>query len=238
MGMRPAPVNVERSLNFKISNYQRSIDRSRGLFTKVLKGGPVTAEELVDAYINSNRALYDTQKEMSLDIEAAKVLGETSKDLYNTFIERMPRAEFYDLEDRRFDPYEPSRSIEDKIADIARATETINPYKQASSVINSIRKALARLKLVKGQQFPNFSNPFKKVRQTQEQETIEKISNVQGDVTTNLQSNVMPPPGSASANTNLASLPNQVGADGLTINERHLLSLDEQAIRRQQRGIG
>ena len=238
MGMRPAPVNVKRSLTFKISDYQRRIDKSRGLFTKALKGGPVTAEELVDAYINSNRALYDTQKEMSLDIEAAKVLGEPSKDLYNTFIERMPRAEFYDLEDRRFDPYEPSRSIEDKIANIARATETINPYKQASSVINSIRKALARLKLVKGQQFPNFSNPFKEVRQTQEQETIEKISNVQGDVTTNLQSNIMPPPGSAPASTNLASFSGQVGPDGLTRNETALLSPDEQAIRRQQRRMG
>ena len=72
----------------------------------------------------------------------------------------------------------------------------------------------------------------------QEQETIEKISNVQGDVTTNLQSNLMPLPGSAPANTNLASLPNQVGADGLTRNERHLLSRDEQQYYREQRGIG
>jgi len=238
MGMRPAPVNVERSLAFKISDYQRSVDRSRGLFTKVLKGGPVTAEELVDAYINSNRALYDTQKEMSLDIEAAKVLGETSNDLYDTFTERMARTEFYDLEDKRFDPYVPSRSIEDKIADIARATETADPYRQAYSIINSIIKALERLKLVKGQQFPNFSNPFKEVRQTQEQETIEKISNVQGDVTTNLQSNVMPPPGSAPANTNLASLSGQVGADGLTRSERAFLPPDEQQYYKEQRGIG
>jgi len=238
MGMRPAPVNVDRSLNFKISNYQRGVDRSRGLFNKVLRGGPVTAEEIVDAYINTNRALYDTQKEMSLDMEAAKVLGFGSNQLFDKFTERMPRAEFYDLEDQRFDPYIPSRSIEDKIADIARLTETPDAYRQAYNVINSIIKALRRLKLKKGQQFPNFSNPFKEVRQTQEQETIQKISNVQGDVTTNLQSNVMPLPGSAPANTNLASLPNQVGADGLTRNERHLLSRDEQQYYREQRGIG
>jgi hypothetical protein len=48
----------------------------------------------------------------------------------------------------------------------------------------------------------------------------------------------MPLPGSAPANTNLASLPNQVGADGLTRNERHLLSRDEQQYYREQRGIG
>ncbi len=49
----------------------------------------------------------------------------------------------------------------------------------------------------------------------------------------------MPLPGSAPANTNLASLPGQVGPmTGLTRNETALLSPDEQAIRRQQRGIG
>jgi hypothetical protein len=62
----------------------------------------------------------------------------------------------------------------------------------------------------------------------------------------------MPPPGSAGgggggtnttvgsggANTNLASLPNQVGADGLTPTERALLSPDYKVIRQQQRGIG
>ena len=56
-------------------------------------------------------------------------------------------------------------------------------------------------------------------------------------MTTNLQSNVMPPPGSAPANTNLASLPGQVGADGLTSTERALLPPDEQQYYREQRGV-
>ena len=48
----------------------------------------------------------------------------------------------------------------------------------------------------------------------------------------------MPPPGSAPANTNLASLSGQIGPDGLTRNERHLLSRDEQQYYREQRGVG
>ena len=48
----------------------------------------------------------------------------------------------------------------------------------------------------------------------------------------------MPPPGSAQGNTNLASLSGQVGADGLTRNERALLPPDEQQYYREKRGIG
>ena len=48
----------------------------------------------------------------------------------------------------------------------------------------------------------------------------------------------MPPPGSAPANTNLAYLSGQVGADGLKPSERAFLPPDEQQYYRNQRGIG
>ena len=47
----------------------------------------------------------------------------------------------------------------------------------------------------------------------------------------------MPPPESAPANTNLAYLPNKVGADGLTSTERQLLSPSEQLYYQKQRGV-
>ena len=34
----------------------------------MLKGGPVTPEEIFDAYINANRALFGVKKEMKLDL--------------------------------------------------------------------------------------------------------------------------------------------------------------------------
>ena len=46
------------------------------LFTgKVLRGGPVSAEEVVDAYINANKALYQTNRNLYEDVKAAKILG-------------------------------------------------------------------------------------------------------------------------------------------------------------------
>ena len=136
-----------------------------------------------------------------------------------------------------FQPYTPSRDVIDGMGTNARKMGLPNPFFNIARAINNIFRKLVRLKIKKGQKFPQFINPFS-VKKIQEQETIQKISNVQGDVTTNLQSNIMPPPGSAQGNTNLASLPGQVGPDGLTRNETALLSPDEQAIRRQQRGMG
>ena len=150
---------------------------------------------------------------------------------------RLSRKDLGNLQAGIFQPYTPSRDVIEGMHRNARKMGLPNPYNRIAFAINNILRKLYRLRTKKGSTFPQFINPFS-VKKIQEQETIEKISNVQGDVTTNLQSNVMPPPGSAPANTNLASLPGQVGADGLTRNERALLSRDEQQYYREQRGIG
>ena len=50
-------------MNFKVANFQRGVRDSRSLFTRVvLKGGPIEPREVVDAYINANRALFDVKK--------------------------------------------------------------------------------------------------------------------------------------------------------------------------------
>ena len=57
--------------------------------TVALKGGVVTPKEIVDAYINANRALFDAQKENFIkDLQAAKILGTSPEDF---LYERMNR---------------------------------------------------------------------------------------------------------------------------------------------------
>ena len=69
-------VDPKKSLNYKITNFKDGIRNARNLFTRqTLKGGVVTPEEIVDAYINANRALYEINRRMYLDIDAAKILG-------------------------------------------------------------------------------------------------------------------------------------------------------------------
>jgi hypothetical protein len=75
-GLRAVKVDPQTSINFKINDYKEGIRNSRKLFTsETLKGGPISPKEIVDSYINANRATFDTKREFYKDIEAAKILG-------------------------------------------------------------------------------------------------------------------------------------------------------------------
>jgi hypothetical protein len=64
-GFRAIEVKPERTMNFKVADFQRGIRDSRSLFTRaVLKGGPIEPREIVDAYINANRAMFDVKKKL------------------------------------------------------------------------------------------------------------------------------------------------------------------------------
>jgi hypothetical protein len=72
-GFRAVEVKPERTMNFKVADFQKGIRDSRSLFTRaVLKGGPIEAREIVDAYINANRAMFDVKKNLKGDMEAAQ----------------------------------------------------------------------------------------------------------------------------------------------------------------------
>ena len=74
-GMRRVDVDPSKSLNYKITNYKDGIRAARNIFTRAtLKGGVVTPEEVVDAYIRANEALYEINRRMYLDIDAAKTI--------------------------------------------------------------------------------------------------------------------------------------------------------------------
>ena len=82
-GFREVKVNPERSLQFKVADYQRGVRESRQLFTReALRGGPIEPREIVDAYINANRALFENQKTFKGDIDAARILNISELSLY------------------------------------------------------------------------------------------------------------------------------------------------------------
>jgi hypothetical protein len=73
LGLRRVKVDPEKSFRYKITDYKDGIRDSRGLFIRQsLKGGPSDAADVVDAYINANRALYLVNRELYKDIDAAK----------------------------------------------------------------------------------------------------------------------------------------------------------------------
>ena len=75
-GFREVKVNPERGLQFKVADYQRGVRESRQLFTReALRGGPIEPRDVVDAYLNANRALFGVRKNFKKDLDAADILN-------------------------------------------------------------------------------------------------------------------------------------------------------------------
>ena len=91
-GFRAVELDPERSIAFKVADYQQGVRDSRKLFTSnTLKGGPVEPYEIIDAYINSNRALFGVRKEFewgvgTYEIELKRVETDNKGDWYGLFI--------------------------------------------------------------------------------------------------------------------------------------------------------
>ena len=57
LGFRAVNINPARTIKFKVADYKKGVRHSGSLFTReTLRGGPIEAREIVDAYINANRA--------------------------------------------------------------------------------------------------------------------------------------------------------------------------------------
>jgi len=161
VGLRAVDVDPERGIKYKINEYQKNVRNSRSLFTsKILKGGPVSAEEVVDAYINANRALYESNKIMYKDMQAATTLG-MSDSAVETIMEGRGAGTAYDhLSEGTFKPYTVSDAVAQVFQHNADVLGVANPLDQAGDVLDRIAEVLESLPM--GEDiFPELDNPFK-----------------------------------------------------------------------------
>ena len=163
-GFRAVPVNPERVLNFKIADFQRGTRESRSLFTReTLRGGPVEPRELVDAFINANRALFGVQKTMKQDMEAGQVLGLDEEQVIESF-DRVGTRAYDALNDGEFRPFLPSREIENAFEENAARLGISNPYEEAVDSIEEIYDQLESVTLDEPF-FPTIENPLLPIMQ-------------------------------------------------------------------------
>jgi hypothetical protein len=215
-GFRPVVLDVERSLGFKISGYQKGLRDARREFTGgeygVLKGGETTVDNIIRQFIKANRASYNVQREMYLDVEAAKQLGLNSGTIGTVFDKRGVNTE--DLFAGYMKPYEPSEGILDRFDEISRDIGT-NVYREAEPIINQILNQLDRQRL-----FEPFS--------INEEDYI---------TTPQTQSQVPPLPEQPMPNPQVVATQPTVMQTGLTPTESALLSEEEKLLRLRQRGL-
>ena len=219
-GLRRVDVDPAKSIRYKINQFQKGIRDSRQLFTSAtLKGGPITPEEIVDAYINANRATFEVNREMFKDVEAARLLGMREGAIEESMDARGAGASYNFISEGEFRPFVPSRNIINLFEDLGSKLGTKNPYNAAEGAIDRIRDILEKVPL--GGEFPDIINPLR----------TSMIPNLPtfGQNTAGLPP--MPNPGLV----NNAKFGNINQVSGLTLAEEVYLSPLEQAHRRKQR---
>ena len=158
-GFRTVNVNPDRTLKFKVANYQRGVRESRQLFTReALRGGPIEPREIVDSYINANRALFGVRKDFKLDLDAARTLGITQSGL-RTSTDRLSNVEVASINQNLFRPINISPEIQQAFAENAAKIGEPNPLIGAFDALASIQQQLAGTSLLEPE-FPFIENPL------------------------------------------------------------------------------
>ena len=159
-GLRAVKVDPVTSMKFKIADFTRGQSEARAEFTKnLLKGGPVTAEEIVDRYKTANEAMFNVQKNLSQDYYGALVLGAGAKAINNEFADRVSRTQLNSIIRGNFQPFVPSENVEKAFSDNAKKLDLPNPYREAAATIKKMANMYKKMKLF-SQVFPDIPNPF------------------------------------------------------------------------------
>ena len=145
MGLRPISVDPLDAMGFKISGFQQGIRNARREFTGgffgLLRGGSISANDIIERYIASNKARFHVQKEMFKDLEAAGILGTNNIKLLREFRDRqLSPVTFNNLKKGKFMPYYPSRDIIARFREIAKNLGEPNVYKEAAMSLRALER--------------------------------------------------------------------------------------------------
>ena len=229
MGFRAIKIDPLESMGFKISEYQTGIRNARREFTGgyfgLLKGGPIKANDIIERFFISNQARFNVQKEMYRNLNSANILGVEDNALRRTFKERqLSDDSFRQLKDGRFEPYFPSKDIEDRFKEIARDLGDIDVFKEVKPTLREMNRELKSLDL--GETFDlDLTDYLEEGPGIAESLGLGNIGQPPMPNQQILQTSQVQAPGS------------NVTSQGLTPTELALLSPEEQQIRLRQRGL-
>ena len=220
-GFRMIKLRPDKGLEYYITDYSKGERNSRREFT----GGPEgvlkpakSAKEVIERYFVANKAMFNVHRNMKRHIQNAEKLGLSKKEIATIFDKRGANKDLGYLKKELFDPYFPSKGIQDKFYEIARDTGLPNPFREALPILKSMYKAFTKQKL--------------------DGEFNLKLEDF-------LPQPVAPGPQSALPQTPMPN-PSVIGQvqpqpmttdQGLTPTEMALLSPEEQQIRLRQRGL-
>ena len=166
MGMRAIKVDPINAMKFKIADFTRGINNSRREFTTpLLRGGPVTPEQIVDRYMVANEQLYKVQQEMNKDYYGARLLGSSQGALDLEFKDRVSGVALRAIKNGQFKPFIPSENIVKSFAENAKNLGASNPYNAAKATIDRLARQYSKSNIIFNA-FPFNDNPFTRAEET------------------------------------------------------------------------
>ena len=152
IGFRAIKVDPLDAMGFKIAEYQTGIRNARREFTGgyfgLLRGGPIKANDIIERFYVSNQARFNVQKEMFRNLNGAETLGVSTNELRKTFKERQLSDDaFRKLKNGQFEPYFPSKDIENRFSEIARDLGDLDVFKEIKPVLRDMTRDLKQLNL-------------------------------------------------------------------------------------------
>ena len=158
-GYRPVPIDPARSLAFMMSGYQRGIrDARREFNAKLLRGDPVSAQDVIERYIIANKAKWEEMKDMSLNLEAGRILGVGEPDLLNV-LGRISRKDAMALMQDNFIPFTISENVQKVFEENAAKLGLGDPYQEASGAIESLQRVMEQISL-SDNEWPDLTDLF------------------------------------------------------------------------------
>lgn len=227
IGFRAIKVDPLDSMSFKIAEYQTGIRNARREFTGgyfgLLRGGPIKANDIIERFYVSNQARFNVQKEMYKNLNAANILGVADGELRKTFQDRqLSNDAFRQLKSGRFEPYFPSKDIENRFKEIARDLGDVDVFREIKPVLREMNRDLKSLDL--GETFDlNLNDYLEEGPGIAESLGIGTIGQT-------------PAPNQQVIQTAQIQAPGNMN-QGLTAIENALLSEEEKLIRLRQRGL-
>lgn len=217
-GFRLIKLNPDKAMSFYLADYQTGERNARREFT----GGPEgvlkpakSAQDVIERYFVANKALFDVHKKMRTHIKNAKKVGLSDDNLFEIFNKRGQKTDYNYLTENTFDPYYPSRGIQQRFEEIAVDSGQPNPFEQAAPIIDRMYEAFQR-KSLNDADFDFKIEDFLPQAQQQGQVTL---------------------PDQPQPNPAVVSTQPTVTQTGLTPTENALLSEAEKQMKLKQRGL-
>jgi chorismate mutase len=217
-GFRKVPLDLKKTLNFRIQEFNRDTRAERSLIYQGTRtGDPVKDQnQIIRQYVLANKQRLETYSKMRRLYDAVKVLGMRDPKIAEIFIRRNSKPLYQFIENNRFEPFSVSKNVIRDYAIMAKEKNIPNPLN---------RRVLKQLKKIEKQLYKQRLNK-------------DFIINEEDYLLPEPNTSMVPPlPEMPQPNVSVAQQTPNVMQTGLTPVETALLSEEEKMIALKNRGL-